>query len=825
LKQVKYLCIEKSGVIIPENANFDSFYQEELVLFLAKQHNNDEFEYILAVTKSDAVFGAELASQYGLGLIIDGFLYNFREINLVKFSKEQQMRTLLKNAKEPSLFFAALDGLLNSIIKVVPLRYSVDDAQTLIVEAVPKNLIINKVFARKLATDKAKLFFDEKYNYIVDLTQPRQSKTVKKIKLSYKHELVEHIKAKPGLYVVNDKMGNGKSQDVILPLFNYYCSTDAKPILVSPTIALTKQLIEDARNYEYQKNNKLDGLAGLAACVISATTNWNFRKYSPKSTVTLVEEFEECEASICSKALMYPKQLSRVTEAMEHWLTLLQKETVVIADAMFSNFSALQLVKLGRNITIVENTDKGFVFEKELVIQPYEQHLQALVENLNNNKTCIAFCDGSHAYDGKYKNISKAVSQSTSIKSVTVDKNYIQEFGKNYLADIDKSISDYQFHLYSPVITSGISIVSNKVDSVNIFACQTLLPTQLLQSSGRCRKSKVINISFDLRERFSSITLCKIFDEEANDKYKLIPEYELNQLRKSPNCDRVLERIQHNRIMRRNYVHVSLTMFECMGYKITRVLDEKTLKENKKYLKQIKKLNQKEFIKLVEQINFDEFDYHFLKRAKFGLTSGELQNLEALRLLSFYKVTTPEDRGDIKKLVNFDDKAKARSALLNLNILHDNFCDEEEPKKAVLTKIFKDIFSILNICSSLFTAKYTDHDIDNLANYIRSSNVVVESKKYSVRKELLQLGCSTNISGEYENRGSLSQSLLKKLFKLRQVSKRYGAKDSQGQRPTEYYYLCLKQSKQIAYYFNRCFNPALIPDTHRISDVITSPPV
>ena len=319
VKEKKYLCIENSGIILPEGAHFDSFYQQDLVMFLNEQCESEEFTFIIAVTKHDAVYGAELAIRHGIKLSVEGAEYDFEAINLDKYTKEQKYRALLTQAKEPNLFEHSLHSLLNALIKKIPLKYTTEEVIKLVVDAAPSDLQINGIQASVVALKKAKVFFEEQNEKIEGFIQPRESDFVKVVKMSYQNELVEHIQNNPGVYVLNDRMGKGKSQNVILPLFNYFSGTDKRPILITPTKALTKQLVNDARNYEYQKEHSNNiTVSGIAACVISATTNWRFKKFSNQSNITLIEEFEECESSICSKKLMHPQTLSRCSEAIEH---------------------------------------------------------------------------------------------------------------------------------------------------------------------------------------------------------------------------------------------------------------------------------------------------------------------------------------------------------------------------------------------------------------------------------------------------------------------------------------------------------------------------
>ena len=136
-----------------------------------------------------------------------------------------------------------------------------------------------------------------------------------------------------------------------------------------------------------------------------------------------------------------------------------------------------------------------------------------------------------------------------------------------------------------------------------------------------------------------------------------------------------------------------------IGYKITidRKDDIKDLVQNKKFLRQIKKFDKDTFISVVQQVEYDNLNYHFLRKSEQDLIASEQLKLEAMTLLQFYNLASIEAKSDAQKLVGFDDKAKSRPALKNLSIARKQFDEVQEPKKAILSQIFNKIFSILNI--------------------------------------------------------------------------------------------------------------------------------
>lgn len=801
LKQVKYLCIPRSGIVLPSGAEAEYFFREPMSKYLSYQKENRNLRdanFILVVTEIDLLFGAELAINYGLKLLIDGITYEFSETNLDGVTTEQKLRTLLSTAKEPKLFYQSLNELLKNLLKQVPIKKSESDIEKLALKAVPINLTIDGQNARDVAKKTVRQFLIKMKQEAKEFITPRISDKIKTINLSFKKELTEYIKNNPGFYVLNEKMGAGKTQDVILPLFNTFSLTDKKPIIITPTIALAKQLISDKRNYLNQKHLYVSELKAVASCVISATTNWKFQKYGKDSKICLIEEFDECESAICSLELMYPKTLNSCAEAMECWHELLQTETVVVADAMFSNFSAQQITNTGRTITIVKNTDKIKVINKALQVYSFNKNLDLLLKQLKNDKRCVAFCDGSHKINGKFKTIANVVREETIVIPIVVDSVFLKKEQPDYFCDLTANIEKEQLHIFSPVVTSGVSVISDKVDSIHLFACQTLLPTQLAQSTGRFRKSNQIEISFDSNQHNLNTYIKIIFQELTYKPYEKQCVEGLDQLYENSYCHRVLERISHNRRMREYYTFTAMQIFKEMGYEISISDTESDNSPTQKLVQKIIKANKEKLILIASETEYDKAEHYFLKNSFHQLIEEEQFRLEVYNFQEFYRIKSFENTTEAKELIIFDDNSKSRIKLEHFRILHGEYCSTNDPKLLVIEQIFKDIFKILNISMIDYSAKYTNENIDVLAQYIKTGKI----EDYKVREELIALGCSINIIGEYENRGKLPQGILKKLFGITQLEKRNGALDANDKRPVKHYYLCMKKNQQISKYYD-----------------------
>ena len=465
---------------------------------------------------------------------------------------------------------------------------------------------------------------------------------------------------------------------------------------------------------------------------------------------------------------------------------------------MFSNFSALRITNTGRTITIVKNTDEIKVNNKALRVYSFNKNLDLLLNQLKNDKRCVAFCDGSHKINGKFKTIANVVREETNVTPIVVDSVFLKDEQPDYFCDLTTNIEKEQLHLFSPVVTSGVSVVTDKVDSIHVFACQTLLPTQLAQSTGRFRKSNQIEISFDSNHHNLNTDIKIIFQELTYNPYEKQFIEDLDQLYENSYCHRVLERVSHNRRMREYYTFTTMQIFKEMSYEVSISDTESDDNPIQKMIQKIIKANKEKLILIASETEYDKAEHYFLKKSFHQLLEEEQFRLEVFNLQEFYQIKSFENTTEAEELIKFDDNSKSRIKLEHFRILHGEYCNTNDPKLLVIEQIFKDIFKILNISLIDYSAKYTTESIDTLAQYIKTGKV----EGYKVRDELIALGCSINIIGEYENRGKLPQGILKKLFGIKQKDKRLGACDHKKERPAEYYYLCMKKNQQISKYYD-----------------------
>lgn len=800
MKQTVYLCIEKdAGVILPAEARVKHFYLKELESFLTVTELS-KTQYVIAVTEQYAFIATKFALAYGVSIDISGVSYSLPEYSKVP-STTQIARELIEHSHNETILRMAIEAGLQALLHQIPHHLTYQQASALLESSLAKNVKLDSASATKLFQEISVEFLTSKQQQVKAFIQPKIGGRVKSVTMEYGQQLVDFISKNKGVYVLNGRMGSSKTKNVIKPLFEHFCTSGSKPVLVAPTRALTNELIFDERNYQ-NVGDRIANISGLASCIISANSKYQFRHFSQESKVTLVEEFEECESLLTASEIVSPGTLARRVELFEHWYKLLNKETVVIADATFSDFSAQQLVELGRDVYIVEPRLSKLNKHKRQVHIYNENTLVELMENtLDSGQRVINFCDGSKkSAGGKFDAVFHRLNKKA-YSSAKVDQGYIEKHGQEYLRDIDESIQRFQLHQYSPVITSGVSIESNYVKEINIVSSKTLLPTQLLQSSGRFRQVETINLCFDGTKRFPPLRFDQIFQSEYLSQKERFCDQEFLTLKSDVNCTRVIKRIQHNNSMYYNYEFTVVSMFEMLGYEII----NKVPKEQIKYPKKVSHKTSFK-AKCCQLIGELDDDYSWTEHQDFGyyneneLTLNESIFEECRALIKFYGV--PNSAAEFIDLVKFDDLGQGRRWVINYSELIGHSKSKSLLKDKITQQIVTQILNILNLDVNSFKGKFDQSSLTALLSFINTDHVIIDGKKYRVLHCLNEHHKSLQLPTAYKERiGNLSSKLLKHFFGLRQRHNRAGIEDSKGKRPIEGYKVeCKSLTRLIKYH-------------------------
>jgi hypothetical protein len=613
--------------------------------------------------------------------------------------------------------------------------------------------------------------------------------------------LLDYLKTHNGIFVLKGGMGSGKSTYGVTAYFEYLCKiSKLKPSILTPDIALSKQIVseKDPRHYQNKTLPKnTSNLSGLVCCVNSATTNDKFYDYINASEVVFVEEFEECTLAL-TQQLIKTGKLSERGQAMSRLFEFINKDKVIIADALFSNLSAKQIIEsTNKNIVIIENTDAVLTPKRSVTLMSRNVHFDKVINNIDTSSTEISFSDQGQKYSNKFfqsrdiVKINAEKKRKNKVKTLIVNSTFLKsKEGQDLLNDFENKISEYDYIQISPSLTSGLNFPFEAITRVNLLAAKTILPTQLLQSSGRFRKVFEILLSFTqskgiYHRDYEAIKLKELMDNVNEDEFS----EEMAAINNNADVDRVIARIQHNNFMRHHYENNTLIMFEHLGVEVrfdsqTEVVENYQTKLTTNELMAVKTLQPNEYIQLKHQWE--------------GLDEGQRDQLKKYESLSYFNVLNDESLHQV--VLDFDRYSKGRAKLNNIHLCRANNTQNKlTALERIKQKVLLKIMDILKIDIHTFSGQYYTAEILDLENFIMNGSIELDNSVIKVQS--LSRGIFEFKDSTYENKGSLSSDILKSCFGLKQIQRRPRI---DGERVNQYE-VCSESFKEIEILYQLAF--------------------
>jgi len=735
---------------------------------LEKQLKNKNAGVIYLANSVNLKYVVNLAFKHQCILYINkNTKYDFSNKYDSKQSKLENALILLSLAEEPILLNCAVDIVSDILKHHIPFKMSLCDAQRRLEQNINPNLDVKKALSQ----------FSKKYQrhrkYIKKYIEPDANNNIKVVKLSYQFELLDYLKSHKGIFVLKSGMGSGKSKYGVSAYFEYLCrNSEYKPTILTPDIALSKQIVAEQDPRHYQSKNlpkNMTSLSGLVCCVNSATTNDKFFEYIKESSqVIFLEEFEESTLAL-TQQLIKTGKLSERGEAMARFFELLNKDKVIIADALFSDLSAKQVIEeTNKNITIIENTDPVLTPKRSVTVMSRNVHFKQLINNIDEGSTEITFSDQGQKYSSKFfqsRDIVKTNAEkkrNSEVRTLIINSTFLKsKEGQVLINDFENRINEYDYIQISPSLTSGLNFDFKEITRVNLLAAKTILPTQLIQSSGRFRRVFEILLSFSQSQGIyhrdaEAIKFQELIETVNEDEYS----DEVSVINNNPDVERVISRIQHNNFMRYHYENNTLIMLEHLGVEVK--YDSQT-KLVEKYQTNVT------VDKLMTVKTLQANEYSQLKHQWEGLEEGQREQLQKYESLSFFNVV--DDESLHLRVLQFDRYSKGRKKLENIKLCRTHNSQQKLTSlERIKQKVLLNIMDLLNLDINTLAGLYSNDDLIQLEDFILNGTVELDNtviKVQSLSKGIFEFKHST-----YENKGALSSDILKNTFGLKHIKSR-----------------------------------------------------
>ena len=575
-KKYKYVCVNSSNLLLNEEDQVEhiSTFELEKYLFFEETLNN----IVVVSNEEEAAYAAPLCCKFGVKLQMNDIAYQFS-----KSSKQQTniqvARELINASREKLLLDASLWRLTRFIDAEVPLKVSQESFIDGIVD-ITHNFPVGTNSSEQHVRSYLETYFEKQFNESVKFISVTDKELYDLHNISLKKNLPRFLFSNyKSTNLLNQITGSGKTINGSKRAFKIACRLGLNPILITPDVALAKQLCTDERNYlTIKKNKSLTKVNGLVTCVVSLVTNKEYLNFAKKSEFIIIEEYEQCESLLTQREIIPKGNLIERAKAISNFYELIKEKTVLIADAFFSEFSAREIVKVtGSKLNIIHNSDPVIATKRVVNVMHRDNHVDYIISMLDELDTVVTFNDGSQKIKNDYFVLLEVVKEKCKKKLCAVEKEFMKtEEATELLSSINDFLKKYQYVQFSPVLTAGINFLTELIKQINIFSYSTILPVALLQASARFRLALIVNISFDAKSNnaysrsiSSPTNFEEIFNQEVTHKLDKndLAKYR-SSLKESEAVKRVINRICHNNKMRENYVTTTLNMYKTIGYEV-----------------------------------------------------------------------------------------------------------------------------------------------------------------------------------------------------------------------------------------------------------------
>lgn len=728
---------------------------------------------------------ANTAFKCGVHLVVNQRRYRFNDDN-THLNNRQITIELIKQAKDFVFFKAVQSKLINMMLLESPLYYSeqqaIDSVKSIFqIDSYVSHREMGHRINKKVNTvEHLQAEFDKRREMAKSFISISPRSSLIYTNLDFEKHLIEYVLENDGLFVLNDKIGSGKTKH-LLQLFEYFSDSGLKPIFVTPFVALTKKIIDDDRNYRSDKAKRdVDSLPGLATCIDSISAKRQFDGIRESSQITIVDEYEECINSFTQSARMGQTLTSRY-QALAKFVKLLNKPKVILADALFCDLSIEQLQKLtNKKIHILSNSATPKYPAKKIHVLDDKQHLFNLIEARKSGESMAIFNDASQQKFNKFKSVFEAITEGENNIGYCANAKFLRsKSGQEYLRNIDQELIEKKVHQFSPSITSGHSFEQVEMDSVNIFSNKTILPTQIIQSTGRFRLNYKVYLSFykpNIPVDFE-VSHQAIKDELIKEELYKNSSAEEEELQNNLYVDVIVQRVRQQRLMTKNYCANTLLMLEHLGCTITYGSNFDEHKElAKKRLSNAEAALSEQYLLINLEEPVSEHKYLKLLSNSHWNTEEQEQLIYTYELINHYQLHSHPML--IEEVLAFDSFGQGRQHISNIELIKSNIEFKEIElayKKLVLGKLAK----ITGLLES-DTPEWTSHDAVSFVNWLAEEKLVLNAILVPIARYFEVVFNYTKISKPQP--ASTIKALLEKEFGL-QVVKKKETKSINGERP------------------------------------------
>lgn len=715
----------------------------ENILKAAQFFADEHISFDIATDRENAFSTAYTAKKFDVNLIMDGEIINFRNKNIKNLDKIIAHCKLAHGQKEVR---SSAKMLTEELIGLVPSRMCMEDALAIISDTISGK-------TGKLTAIEFEAKIKERDAAFIAHVSISDDADVERSNLAYGPELVQFILDNPvAIHILNGDMGTGKTKNVMLPVFENLCTNGSVPIYSAPRRSLAAATLSDDRHYHSCRNaqNIAPGVVG----VVNSLFDGRFDELLGRSSAILIDEFELHESHITSRAVGRKGTLqergSLVSAVYKH---IKEARYVILADAMFSQFSVERLSKLtGKKIYVHRGTAEKR--ERDVTLCAENDNVTAALEAIYGGNKVAVFSDAPHNSDrSKFNEIYNTINAATS--TLKIDGASAKEGVKDFFGRINEKVKAHEAAVISPVISSGVSLTGH-FSHVHFLGHETIDPLQLAQTLMRVRDSSSTSISINSNPRKHPTSKGMLLSNELQKELPAhrLTDKELRKYEENKSAELIIERMSYENQLMSDYANASIVILQHLGFNIKRQkksVGETLGKIEMKAGREMEKANRAAAIKSAPKLSKSEIGRINNKEVT---TDADKYTIAANKISSFYRV---EINKITDQLIEFDNHGKGRKLVNNHKALLTETSDQDRAEKVTHNRFVRRVAELINIEEGSYTASQAQQ----LYQFITSGFIEIGDRPISARSILVMLFPDVSVG---KQPGALARNILAQGF-------------------------------------------------------------
>jgi hypothetical protein len=533
-------------------------------------------------------------------------------------------------------------------------------------------------------------------------------------------------------------LGAGKSSQYIGPMHSEAAADGKLPILLSPRRSHHAAHADHPHHYENIKADPAREASGAMGTTNAICGHGAFAKYRQESQQVQADEFEQTLSHNVSAALKDKSLEGRGLITDTTWMLLRRaanEGVLAVSDALLSEHTVNELHRQTGKKIHYSRGHRDTTKRKMKLHRSHEQALKNAQDQAANGKRVVIFADmANSASKSDLEGLLIAMQSVTTGKCQRIDRSWVEDNkNREALKDLNKVIESAQVTIISPVFSSNVSITTDQVDAVFIMCSGTVLPTEVIQTTRRFRKVDVINISFEVDERWLPTTASEVLQcEAAKERRAAIygPDL-LNDISRSPGVELVLNQIARQNRMRRNYANKVLVMSEHLGFELEHVKPTAKTEGNKTLSDGKNESEEQRAESVLAAEDISEMDVQ-RKREKGSLTWDEQYQIEAFDLRAFFKTCDLDH-----ELIQFDKNGHGRRVIRNWMTARKGYTYNMTAEAMQKRKIIRKALDCAGInMNEIQQTVVTSTESKAFADWVRSGEMTINKQKIQVRRAI-----------------------------------------------------------------------------------------